>query len=138
MSREVLYALVRQFEGLHLKAYICPAGVPTIGYGSTGKDIKLGMVWTREQCEARMAADCEVFYRGTAALCPQLRGPALGAIASFAYNCGLTRLAGSTLRKRLNAGDIEGAKLELMKWTRGGGRVLNGLVARRKAEALLL
>lgn len=63
---------------------------------------------------------------------------ALNAIVDFAYNLGVGRLQTSTLRKRINAGDWEGAKAQLMLWVRGGGRVLPGLVARRKAEAELL
>lgn len=59
------------------------------------------------------------------------------ALGDFAFNLGLTRLRGSTLRKRVLAGDWEGARIELMKWTRGGGKVLPGLVARRRAEVEL-
>lgn len=74
-------------------------------------------------------------------LCPQLSDwgdMATGAILDFAFNCGTGALSGSTLRKRINADDVEGAKLELMKWVRGGGRVLPGLVRRRAAEVALL
>ncbi len=133
-----LLALIRRFEGLRLKAYICPAGVPTIGYGSTGPDVKLGMLWTRDQAEAKMIQDAAKYIAATRRLCPRLEGDNLCAIADFAYNLGATRLAGSTLRKRLNAGDIDGARRELRRWVRGGGRVLPGLVLRREAEAALL
>jgi lysozyme len=71
-------------------------------------------------------------------LCPGLRGERLAAIADFAYNLGLGRLKASTLRRRLNAGDYAGARQELRKWVRGGGRVLPGLVLRREAEAALV
>lgn len=74
-------------------------------------------------------------------LCPGLKdwgSEATGAILDFAFNCGAGNLQASTLRKRINADDVEGARAELMKWVRGGGKVLPGLVKRRAAEAALL
>lgn len=133
-----LYELVRRFEGLRLRAYLCPAGVWTCGYGSTGPDVGPSTVWTLPQADARMRADVETFVRGTRALCPGLEGRRLAAVADFAYNLGLTRLAGSTLRRRINAGDWEASAVELRKWVRGGGRILPGLVLRREAEVSLL
>lgn len=133
-----LYDLVRRFEGLRLRAYLCPAGVWTCGYGSTGPDVTPGVEWTLTQATERMRADVERFVAGTLRLCPGLSGDRLAAIADFSYNLGLTRLAGSTLRKRVNAGDWAGAGDELAKWVRGGGRVLPGLVLRRQAEIALL
>lgn len=135
---ESLLELIRRFEGLRLRAYLCPAGVPTCGYGSTGPDVRLGVVWTLEQAEARMRADAAVHVAAARRYCPGLTGDAIAAIADFSYNLGAGRLAGSTLRKRINAGDLVGARAELGKWVRGGGRVLPGLVARRAAEADLL
>jgi lysozyme len=85
-----------------------------------------------------MRADVATFVRGTLALCPGLEGARLAAVADFAYNLGLTRLAGSTLRRRINAGDWEASAVELRKWVRGGGRILPGLVLRREAEVSLL
>jgi lysozyme len=69
---------------------------------------------------------------------PALPAGALAAVTDFAFNLGLARLKGSTLRRRLVAGDMAGAANELRKWTRGGGRVLPGLVLRREAEVALL
>lgn len=134
-----LLALIRRFEGCRLRAYLCPAGVPTIGWGSTGPDVRLGMVWTQAQADARMAYDAAVYLRGVLALCPTIDTPGrAAAIADFAYNLGLTRLRSSTLRRRVLARDWVGAERELMRWVRGGGRVLPGLVARRQAEAKLM
>ncbi len=130
----VLVDLIRRFEGCKLVAYKCPAGIDTIGWGATGADIKPGLRWTQQQADARMIQDAMVARTGTQVMVPNLDGDALDAIADFAFNLGLTRLKGSTLRKRLLAGDRAGAIIELMKWTRGGGRVLPGLVLRRKAE----
>ena len=137
----LLLKLIRHFEGLRLKPYLCPAGVATCGYGSTGPDIKMGMPpWTLEQAEERLQKDAAVFLAAAKALCPQAatNEARIAALADFAYNLGATRLAGSTLRKRVAAGDWEAAGEELMKWVRGGGRVLPGLVARRAAERKLL
>ena len=101
-------------------------------------DVFPGRAWTQEYANARLAQDAERFAAGTRALCPGLSGDRLAAIADFAYNLGLGRLKASTLRRRLNEGDMEGAKVELRKWVNGGGRKLPGLVLRREAEAALL
>lgn len=135
---DVLRLLIHRFEGLRLRAYTCPAGVLTCGYGSTGPDIKPDTVWTKEQADARMERDAARFETATRRMCPAIRGDALAAVADFAYNLGATRLKASTLRRRINAGDMSGARAELAKWIRGGGRILLGLVARRAAEAALL
>lgn len=134
----ILVALIKRFEGLRLRGYLCPAGVPTCGYGSTGPDITLATVWTAAEAEARMQAQALVFQQGAAAACPNANEAQLAALSDFAYNLGLTRLRASTLRKRVLAGDRAGARREIAKWVRGGGRVLPGLVARRAAEAALL
>lgn len=134
----IFMALIRRFEGLRLKAYLCPAGVWTLGYGSTGPGIKKGMVWSAAEAEARMGRDAQVFVTGTQSLCPELAGKPLAAISDFSYNLGLTRLKQSTLRRRINARNWPAVRAELAKWTRGGGKVLPGLVARRAAESALL
>lgn len=133
-----LYMLIRKFEGLRLKAYFCPAGVLTCGYGTTGSDIHLNTVWTKEYAEKRMRIDAAKFASAALKLCPNATPKQLCALADFAYNLGVGRLKTSTLRKKFNAGDIEGAKRELMRWNKGGGRVLKGLTLRRQAEALLM
>lgn len=138
MAPAALYELIRRFEGCRLRAYLCPAGVWTCGFGSTGPDVGPGTVWTLEHATARMRQDAQRFAAGSLALCPGLAGDRLAAVADFAYNLGLTRLKGSTLRRRILAGDWEGACVELAKWTRGGGRVLPGLVLRRQAEIALV
>jgi lysozyme len=133
-----LLAMIRTFEGLRLRAYYCPAGVLTCGYGSTGPDIRPDTRWTVEMAEARMRSDVLRFVMATRTLCPAAEGRELAALADFAYNLGATRLASSTLRRRYNAGDKPGTRAELRKWVRGGGRVLPGLVRRREAEAALI
>jgi len=137
---EPLYELIRQYEGLKLIPYYCPAGVLTVGYGTTGQGVIEGIAWTKEQCEERMKADVQKFVIGTIALCPILvtDDRKLCAISDFSYNLGLGNLQASTLRKKINDQDWAGAKLELLKWTRGGGKILPGLVRRRIAEAELI
>ena len=133
-----LYVLIRRFEGCRLVPYICPAGVWTCGWGSTGFDVFPGRAWTQDYADQRMAQDAIKFARGTMMLCPTLNQDALCAVADFAYNLGLGNLKASTLRRRINAGDIQSARTELLRWVRGGGRVLPGLVLRRQAEAALM
>lgn len=138
MNLATLYVLIRRFEGCRLMPYVCPAGVWTCGWGSTGPDVVPGQPWTQEHADRRMQMDAERFARGTLALCPSLDGDRLAAVADFAYNLGLGRLRASTLRRKVNAGKLADARAELGKWVRGGGRVLPGLVARRAAESTLL
>jgi lysozyme len=133
-----LYVLIKRFEGCRLTPYVCPAGVLTCGWGSTGPDVFPGRTWTQAYADMRLERDALRFAKGTLLLCPRLAGARLCAIADFAYNLGLGALKASTLRRKVNAGDMAGARLELGKWVNGGGRRLNGLVIRRAAEAALL
>ncbi len=139
---EPLYDLIKKFEGLYLSTYLCPAGVFTIGYGSTGPDITPGLTWTKEQAESRMKSDVEKFVLGTIESCPILGTTgyenALCAVADFAYNVGLGNLKSSTLKRVINAGDFEEAAKQLMRWNKAAGRVLPGLTRRRAAEASIL
>lgn len=132
---ELLIRLIKRFEGCRLKAYYCPAGVLTCGWGSTGKDIVPNTVWTQEYADKRLMHDAINFLKATQKLCPDLEGEHLGAIADFAYNLGVGRLKSSTLRKKLNEGDFVSASKELKKWVNGGGKKLKGLVVRRDAES---
>lgn len=138
--------LCRRFEGLRLKPYLCPAGVPTIGYGSTryadGKAVTLrdAPITAAQADELLMATLRRDYLPGVLRLSPSLadKPQVLGAIVDFAYNLGVAKYGSSTLRKRIDAGDMAGARAELAKWVRGGGKVLPGLVARRAAEVALL
>ena len=129
--------LIKQFESCRLKAYPDPAtgGEPiTIGWGHTG-GVKLGDVITQAQADAWLLEDVAKFEQGVSELVKvSLSGNQYSALVSFAYNCGLANLKKSSLLRKLNAGDIMGAADEFPKWNRGGGRVLPGLVRRRKAE----
>lgn len=143
---EVAATLCRPFEGLRLKPYICPAGYPTIGYGTVWKPdgTKVTMEHppiTKETAEAWLLHELRHNYlAGVVKASPGLLASpmALGAMTDFVYNLGVARYRSSTLRRRVDAQDWEAAKEELMKWVRGGGKVLPGLVRRRQAEAALL
>lgn len=133
------------FEGVYLKPYLCPANVPTIGVGSTfyedGRRVTLAdPPITLERAKGLLLWELERCLPVVLRLCPALRGwgdQATGAVLDFAFNCGTGNLQASTLRKRINADDVEGAQVEVMKWVRGGGKVLPGLVRRRAAERAL-
>jgi lysozyme len=143
---EVAATLCRPFEGLRLKPYICPAGYPTIGYGTVWKPdgTKVTMDHppiTKETAEAWLLHELRHNYlAGVVKASPGLLASpkALGAMTDFAYNLGVARYRSSTLRRRVDVQDWTAAKEELMKWVRGGGKVLPGLVRRRQAEAALL
>lgn len=152
MNLDIATELCRRFEGYRAKPYLCPAGVPTIGYGSTfyadGRKVTLQDP-PMDEPTARALLVHELMHRyapGTIRQCPILLTLALqtndwgklNAIVDFAYNLGIGRLQTSTLRRKINAQDWEGAKEQLMLWTRGGGKVLPGLVKRREAECQVM
>lgn len=146
MNLEIAAALCRQFEGFRAKPYLCPAGIPTIGYGSTyyadGRKVTLQDA-PMDEPTARALLMVELqhtYLPGVLRLCPALATDErkLNAIVDFAYNLGVGRLQTSTLRRKINAQDWDGAKEQLMLWTRGGGKVLPGLLKRRTAECALL
>lgn len=136
--------LIKSFEGYHTRlpngdcaAYLCPANVPTIGYGCT-ENVKIGMVWTEAQAEAELRRELAKHEAAVTRLATvDLNQNEFDALVSFSYNCGAGALGKSTLLKRLNKGDRLGAAQQFGKWTRGGGRVLRGLVSRREREAAL-
>jgi len=126
--------IVKKFEGCKLKAYLCPAGKPTIGYGHT-YGVKLGRTITKAEAEILLENDYQDAVHGVEELVKvPLTENQLGALASFVFNLGRGKLLGSTLRKKLNQGDYKGAAEEFDKWVFAGGVKLKGLVARRAAE----
>jgi lysozyme len=137
---DLLKGLIRRFEGCRLLAYLCPAGVWTIGWGATGPQVKPGVRWSQEEADTALDAMAVAYAREAGGLSPVLllHPEAHAAIADFVYNLGSTRYKASTLRRRVAAQDWEGAREELAKWVWGGGKKLPGLVLRRAAEAALL
>lgn len=138
---------IQRFEGYakrlpsgNCTTYLCSAKVLTIGFGSTGQGISPGTVWTRQQAEARFTQDLDTFAQGVFNLSPTLMFEPEGrqaAIISFAYNCGLAAYKNSTLRKAVNRQDWSEVRRQLMKWIRAGGKVIPGLVTRRRVECAL-
>jgi lysozyme len=126
--------LIKGFEGLRLKAYLCPAGVWTIGYGSTGTHVRAGMVISERDAEDLLRSDLRRFEQGVAKLAPECTQGQFDALVSFAFNLGLGALAKSTLLRKHKAGDHAGAAAEFRKWVMAGGVKLKGLVRRRAAE----
>jgi GH24 family phage-related lysozyme (muramidase) len=141
--------LIQQFEGCAKKnpdgtfaAYPDPGsgGDPwTIGWGSTGADIKKGVTWTQQQCDDRFSAHVDEFGAKVAAA---LGGAAttqhqFDAMVSFAYNVGVGNFQSSTLLRKHKAGDYAGAAAEFVKWNKAAGKVMAGLTRRRAAEAAL-
>lgn len=141
MNLEPLYSLVRQFEGLRLKPYLCPAGVPTLGYGHTGPEVTLDSPPISARfAEELMREDVERFVRAVLKISPTLVSETdkLCAVADFCFNLGTGRYKASTLKRKVDAGEWQEAAEQLSKWVWGGGRKLPGLVARRAAEARLI
>ncbi len=129
--------IIRRFEGCKLKAYRCPAGILTIGFGHTGSDVTHGLTISQERAEELLRSDLARFERGVESLCPGLTPNRFSALVSFAFNCGLEALERSTLRRRVLAGDFAGAAAEFPRWNKAGGRALAGLIARRAEERAL-
>lgn len=129
--------IVKEAEGLRLSAYLCPAGIPTIGYGHT-KGVKLGDTCTKEQAEKWLENDFFTAKQEVKAVVKvPLRENQLDALASFVFNLGVRKLIQSTLLKKLNAGDYNGAAAEFDKWVFAGKVKLNGLIKRRAKERQL-
>ena len=151
MNLELAAALCKRFEGYRAQPYLCPANVATIGYGSTyypdGRKVTLDDPPISEKAARSilMYELAHTYAPGVVRQCPELLAYAMrtgdwgafNAAVDFAYNLGVGRLQTSTLRRKLRALDWEGAKEQLMLWTRGGGKVLKGLVIRRQAECSL-
>jgi len=138
--------MIRAFEGFEAKPYLCPAGKATIGYGSTwrldGSPVELTDP-PMSEAQAVSLLEREVYgtaLPGVLRLCPlTISQPGvLNALVDFTFNLGVGQLQTSTLRRKVNAQDWQGAREQLARWVRGGGRVLPGLVRRRAAEAALL
>lgn len=132
--------IIKKFEGLKLKAYLCPAGLPTIGYGNTryedGSTVKLGEQISIDRADRLLMHTVAQFERQVDALVTvPINANQLGALTSFAFNVGIGNFQRSTLRRLVNANPSNSAiREEFMKWNKAGGKVLNGLTRRRQAE----
>jgi len=147
--------MVKHHEGVRNKPYLCPAKLWTVGVGhvlypeqanipvSDRIQFKLrpedARIWSDAEVNDLLAQDLARFERGVARLCPNTIGNQgrFDSLVSFSFNVGLGNLQRSSLRMKNNRGDFEKAAEEFMKWTKGGGRVLPGLVKRRMDERAL-
>lgn len=129
--------LIKSFEGCHLEAYLCPAGVPTIGWGTTkinGKPVKLGTVITQEQAEEYLRKDVEKYEKAVMKYDDtyHFTENQFSALVSFAYNIGsIDQLTAKGTRT------IEQISNKILAYNKAGGKVLKGLVRRREAEKAL-
>jgi len=132
---------LRPVGGGRITAYLDPVDIPTIGWGHTnhhGRKFKMGDIWTQAECDEEFRSDMIRFEKAVKVLVKvPLRQWQFDALVSFSFNVGEGALGKSTLLRRVNAGDFEGAALEFQKWNKAGGHVLAGLTRRRASESLL-
>ena len=159
--------LMHRYEGFRSRPYLCPAHIWTIGYGhvlyqdqirlpvmrpegKTQADIPMirkeyplkpedNRVWTKTEIDELFRVDVGTFERGVLRLVPSVVGRqgSFDALVSISFNFGLGNLQRSTIRMRANRSDWGGAAESFRVWTKGGGKVLPGLVKRREAEIAL-
>jgi lysozyme len=136
-------SIIRKHEGLRLNAYLCPAGVWTIGWGNTlyenGSKVKQGDVITRERADALLLM---IVNRFKSQITPMVNKPLTtnqwSALVSFVYNIGVSAFQRSTMLKKVNANPSDPTiRDEFMKWNKANGAVLHGLTNRRRDEANL-
>lgn len=128
--------LIKKFEGLRLKTYLDAVGIPTIGYGTTGKDIVMGMTITEAEAEKRLKTHLESTEKLIGILVgPKLTDNEFSALCCLVYNIGGGNFQKSTLLRKLND-NVEKSDVakEFLRWNKAGGKELAGLTKRRKAE----
>jgi len=131
--------LIKKHEGLRLKAYRCPAGVLTIGYGHTGPDVKEGLEINKGKADCLLDADVRFAVKKVNELVKKpINQNQFDSLVSFTFNLGSGKLASSTLLKKVNQNpDDKAISLEFAKWVNASGKRLEGLVSRRKDESEL-
>ena len=137
---EILISLIKEFEGCKLKAYQCPAGIWTIGYGYT-HGVKKGDVWTQKQADEKLLSEALSAIDMAIKSSPGLKDETIqrqAAIADFIYNLGIGNYKISTLKLRVDQGLWQSAETECKRWNKANGKILAGLTARREKEAKLL
>ena len=136
ISQEGL-GLIKKFEGCELEAYVCAAGVWTIGYGST-KGVKEGDKISQEEADKLLLHEMDE-YEGyiTDNVTVDLKQNQFDSLVSWVFNLGPTNLKASTMLKVLNLGNFEGVPEQMKRWNKANGKTLDGLIRRREAEALL-
>jgi lysozyme len=129
--------LIKDYEGLHLTPYLCPAKIWTIGYGHT-RTVRAGMQITQAQAEQLLDDDLSLIERAVQRLVQvPLNDNQFSALVSFTFNVGIGNFERSSLLQLLNRGWYEQVPAQLMRWNRISGEVMGGLSRRRAAEAQL-
>lgn len=137
--------LIKKYEGCKLKAYRCPAGVLTIGYGNTtylnGNKVKEGDIISQEEADALFKDTVDKFEQQVKMILGDtlkaiLPESSISALVSFAYNVGITAFAKSTLLRIIkdNKNNLKDIEIQFKRWNKANGKVLEGLVKRRKEE----
>jgi len=131
-------SLIREFEGFRATAYLCPAGVWTVGYGTTrinGSKVTKDTRVTTDEADVFLEQDLKTFEDAVSInVGVELTQNQFDALVCFVYNLGIGNFKKSTLLKKINAGKLEEAANEFLKWDKADGKKLAGLTRRRKAE----
>jgi len=133
--------LIKHYEGFYPSTYLCPARVPTIGYGTTrigGKPIPTGMVITEQKASGYLMEEVNMIEKQlVSCIKTSLSQNQWDAIYSFVYNLGITNFSKSTLLKCINKNNFTQASTEFLKWNKAAGKELKGLTNRRRSESIL-
>lgn len=139
--------LIKSFENCKLEAYLDIEGIPTIGWGSTGPNVKLGLIWTQDQADNDLTLKTNGLASRIYNSIPNDPSSSfsqedatqgqIDALTSFSYNLGLHALQNSTLWKDYLLGNIQEAANQFPLWDHAGGKVVPGLLRRREAEMAL-
>jgi len=130
-------SLIKRFEGCRLEAYKCSAEVLTIGYGHTG-GVKEDDTITQEEADKLLKADVFKFEKNVEDnVKVELNQSQFDALVAWTFNLGVGNLRSSTMLQKLNNEDYTSVPSEMKRWNKAGGKTLDGLIRRRKAESLL-
>ena len=138
---DILINLLKEFEGCKLTAYQCPAGIWTIGYGCTGREVCKGLTWTQSNADEHLLDRAKEAMAQLLSASPALETETpqrIAALASFVYNLGIGNYKKSSLKMRVDQKNWKSAQTEIVKWNKAGGKVLAGLTRRRAKESELI
>ena len=129
--------LIKKFEGCRLEAYRCSANVLTIGYGHTGGVLETDVI-TQDVADKLLEQDIAKFEKYVNVnVAVELNQSQFDALVAWTFNLGVGNLRQSTMLRKLNEGDYQSVPSEMNRWNKAGGKTLDGLIRRRKAEGLL-
>ena len=130
-------ALIKKFEGCRLESYRCSANVLTIGYGHTGGVLETDVI-TQDDADRLLEQDIAKFEKYVNVnVAVELNQNQFDALVAWTFNLGVGNLRQSTMLRKLNEGDYQSVPSEMNRWNKAGGKTLDGLIRRRKAEGLL-